>query len=259
MLHTLLPDLISHYVAAGWFVYAYQSIKFPVLCPYPRCFQLPFMTGLLHCFMETGYSHIQWFHHIFKTLTMTMSINFVWYFTGVLLVPSVTYWLSLAFKLATGLGLLSKLKPMKKPLFYQLQFWELYFYPSKNAWFSPCSNSKKFSLLYLEKIFKGVCFCPECLSASAILWSVCCRYWNLQNTKSHWIYALSSPFIACMTWHTVAWNKIHKCQNFLPFFISSSPFPNIQQRQYLEMCHLDISFKPLRVKINCVRKEESPQ
>ena len=102
-----------------------------------------------------------------------------------------------------------------------------------------CSNSKKFSLSYLEKTFiplKGVCFCPECLSASAILWSVCCRYWNLQNTKSHWIYALSSPFIACMTWHTVAWNKIHKCHNFLPFSISSSPFLNIQQRQYLEIC-----------------------
>ena len=160
MLHTLLPDLISHYVAAGWFVYAYQSIKFPVLCPYPRCFQLPFMTGLFHCFMETGYSHIQWFHHIFKTLTMTMWINIVWYFTGVLLVPSVTYWLSLAFKLATGLGLFSKLKPMKKPWFYQFQFWEVYFYPSKNAWFSPCSNSKKFSLFVSGKYFRRSLLLP---------------------------------------------------------------------------------------------------
>ena len=83
--------------------------------------------------METGYSHIQRFHNIFKTLTMTMWINIVWYFTGVLLVPSVTYWLSLAFKLATGLGPFSKLKPMKKPWFYQFQFWEVYFYPSKNV------------------------------------------------------------------------------------------------------------------------------
>ena len=177
--------------------------------------------------METGYSHIQRFHNIFKTLTMTMWINIVWYFTGVLLVPSVTYWLSLAFKLETGLGLFSKLKPMKKPLFYQLQFWELYFYPSKNAWFSPCSNSMKFSLLYPEKIFipfsKGVCFCPDCWTASPILWSVYCRYWNLQNTKSHWMYnSIIFKYIEYMLCHVLSLHVRHEILLLEIKFISAT-------------------------------------